>query len=284
MLCASWLFAFSSVLYVVMIVILIVKDGTKASEIIEINNYTQLVSALSFFFGSCYFVWVSYPEAVQKAWIEVQGVNVSEMTCLEKYFTGNDFLKATWFFALASTPYLVDAVNYVAEEPADFTGYVFFIGVCLYFGALSIWVLGCMPENMIANEGRGSSLFFDYIFANIFCCCHIGFSCSSKEFWRKHLGADFLAGSWIFFVLSLTSVPLSIYLLVATGGEDYYYWLMLMMTSGFTCGAALFVVTSYPEDMMTTKAYDALCGCCRDTHSKRGSEEEGTAEEVADLL
>ena len=52
----------------------------------------------------------------------------------------------------------------------------------------------------------------------------------------------------------------------------------------FTCGAALFVVTSYPEDMMTTKAYDALCGCCRDTHSKRGSEEEGTAEEVADLL
>ena len=280
MLVASWLFAISSVLYLALIVELIIDDGSRAGEIVELNNYAQLVSAILFFFGSCYFVYVSYPEAVEKAWGEMQATDLSNMSWLQRYFTGNDFLKATWFFCLASTPYLVDAINIIAVEPGSYVGYAFFVGVSIYFMALSIWVLGCMPENMVANDGRGSSLFFDYIFSNL-CCCT--FSCKPEEFWRKHFGADFLAGSWIFFICSACSVPISIFEVISSSGADPYYWLMLAMTVGFTAGAGLFVVTSYPENMMTTKVYDSLCACCTDTHGKR-SEDDGNAEETADLL
>jgi hypothetical protein len=57
-----------------------------------------------------------------------------------------------------------------------------------------------MPENMMKNEGMGSTVCHDRCLSKWWCC---GGRCASKELWQS----DMLVGLWIFTILTLFAIP-----------------------------------------------------------------------------
>ena len=182
---------------------------------------------------------------------------------------------------------------------------------------------------MAANNGTGSSIFFDYFFEPVLftglccrglcciCCCdcsglvdeptgrskrpkatgepvksgleiqllrswspcvthcsfpwppHLSFlsspCCSPDladlhtdiEFWRIHLGRDFIAGSWLFLLFTILLLPWSLYycVLYPTSSST---WLFFFSTIGLVWGTSLFVYTAYPENMYATWTWDTV--------------------------
>ena len=74
-------------------------------------------------------------------------------------------LIATWFFALATVPFLIFGCYATVSEPTSYVGYSYVVMSSLAFTALSVWLLASMPENLQANKGRGSTKIYDAYFA-----------------------------------------------------------------------------------------------------------------------
>lgn len=107
-----------------------------------------------------------------------------------------------------------------------------------------------MPENMQANDGRGSSWFYDNI-AKCCCCCCVG----EDSVCKTHFGNDNLAGGWLFFILTTLLVPFSFFTFsygVAFGISS------IVCAVGFSVGSGIFVYVSYPENMLSTVIFDTL--------------------------
>ena len=117
-------------------------------------------------------------------------------------------LVATWSFALATTPIAVYGFYAVFSYPTYIYGYVFLAVAAFSFGCLLIWIVAAMPENMIANEGTGSTLFYDIFFESDSrsCCCSL---CNGvlKKSMKTHAHSDMLFGMWGFMVLCFASLP-----------------------------------------------------------------------------
>ena len=58
----------------------------------------NLASGVMFMVGSFYFVSVSYPETMDRCAREALTVDVDTQSFVEKHFTFNDMLLATWSF------------------------------------------------------------------------------------------------------------------------------------------------------------------------------------------
>lgn len=254
MLVGSWLFLIFSVEYLAYSIWLIY-DGLSEDADDELVGFygTNVVCAVFFLIGSFWFVQFSYPESMEELFA-IDEKRVSEMTWMERYFTGTGLLKATWFFAFSTLPYAVDALVDIIETPDSVDAYAYLAAILLTFALLGIWVYSAFPENMIANGGQGSSAFYDNIIAPCNCCCG-GAGCNCK----RHFGTDFLAGSWIMAILC------ALWALDGTYGviEDVSSissWASLTMAIGFFLGCSLYVYTSYPENPMTTLAWDTVIG------------------------
>jgi len=218
------------------------------------TNVTSLIAAILFAGGSVYFIWVSYPSVMMKIFT-VSAEEVDKYSCTDKYFTGNHFLLATWLFFFALSMYLYDGIALIIFYPTSLVGYVYSLFCLIVLVFMFIWVYACRPQNLLANDMRGSSVVYDNCLSKCCCCC--------GPTWKTHLGTDFLVGAWFFegfFVLaSLASLA---YVLYAPASA--LAWAYLTMSLGFTAGFTLFIWSSYPENFMTTVVYDKFLkhACC----------------------
>eukprot|EP00622_Pseudochattonella_farcimen_P002111 FR736977.1.p1 GENE.FR736977.1~~FR736977.1.p1 ORF type:complete len:255 (+),score=30.53 FR736977.1:72-767(+) len=207
-----------------------------------IEYYCGFACSVLFLFGSVYFVWLSYPEEMEKMQRQLVREDASQLSCVERYFTGTDMLIATWFFLISGAPYLGYAVYMMALRPDNPEGWLVFLGCIVYFLVMLVWVLGTMPENIQEDEGRGSTRFLDYVIRPICCCC---WGPKNNAFWRRHFSNDVMAGTWLFFYAACAMLIYSIYTVVVN--HDSYAWLSLGSNLGFALGAAIMVYTMYPE-------------------------------------
>lgn len=116
-----------------------------------------------------------------------------------------------------------------------------------------------MPENMAANGGTGSTIFYDRIISKNWCCCGCFEGCA-----KLYMHTDMLLGMWVFFIMSAVLLPGGVYIVVIYPNEANS-WLDLIMTIGFTVGAGLMAYSSYPENFGSSIFFDTM------TCSKRKS-------------
>ena len=109
-----------------------------------------------------------------------------------------------------------------------------------------------MPDNMRANNGRGSSYFLDFV-------CKPVLRLIGKEgelkFWAKHLGNDALAGAWIFGIVGIIG-GVGVLFLVYLESTSWLNWLIFWSTIPFSLGSILFIRATYPETMNTSIIFD----------------------------
>ena len=254
----SWFFLIFSIEYFALELIFSLQAQYTDDETTDMNDYTSLTSSIAFVIGSVYFVWFSYPEQMASMY-NITPEKISQMTWMERNFTANEILKATWFFLLAIIPYFVDAIYLTIDYSDSPEGYAYILGLCIVVAGLYTWVLSCKPENMIANDGRGSSIVYDSFLSKFCCCCDCCNCCA------RHLGSDFLFGLWFFMVFNVLFLSYAIYYLIAISVTSYIGWMWLTMALGFTVGTYLFILSSYPENMQTSYFWDyclnpCLCG------------------------
>lgn len=195
--------------------------------------------------------------------------SVKEMTLFERYFTGNNLLCMAWLLLLATLPcFSFPFCQYAAGDMSDFV-FIFSL-CCLIFGifVLILFVISCLPENMILNNGNGSS----YVH-NLCLSIYTGICASSK---RENLSSeykigDFLIVTWIIAIGSVFSVPVCIYITII----DTALMQILMLISDvlFAVGSCLFVYTIYPENSNVSIVWYWLCGCCGTDKDGRHTEE-----------
>ena len=173
--------------------------------------------------------------------------DVSKLSFLERYFTGSDFLIATWMFLLCGLPLFGYTGYILADDSGSLFGWELLVGSVGYVAILSVWVIASMPENLVANDGRGSSHFFDYVFQPycfpLFCCygvcCRCCCNSTDLAFWKVHLGTDMLAGGWLFFLMAALLMPYAIYYAIVSPHLSLSHPSMLLYPSHLRCHLSL---------------------------------------------
>jgi hypothetical protein len=238
---SSWCFIISTSFFVIIPVHdLIIEDNISVNETFYYTTY--IISSVLSLFGSIAFLSFSYPDAMEAMINEVMNQDLEKMTFLEKYFIGNKLLWMTWFFNLAFVPLLIYyiwamIVGYLTGVNAVFT----VLGVFITCAALFLWVVACFPENLVKNDGLGSTYFVDYME-------QCGLFCGNEQFWRDNMSGDFLAGSWIFFVISLAYFPVTaVFFFEDPTNMDAIMYLIAVIL--LVIGSGLFVHASYPGNI-----------------------------------
>ena len=238
----SWLFLISSIFYLLYAVDLCVTDAS--TTLSAVMSYGNLVSAIGFTVGSAYFIKLSYPEVAVLIAMRAMREDVSKMSLTKRYVTHNEMLLAIWGFQLGFAPYLVIGAFYIVYGYIT-VGVVYIAFTVVSMGLMGFWLLAAMPENMQKNGGQGSSFFYDKIFAPL-CCVKKG--SGSDDYFRRHLGNDFLAGAWIFCVFGV-SATVAVTAFVVVDYASVLAWASWLMTVPFGVGSVLFVRSSYPDTM-----------------------------------
>lgn len=88
MLIASWLFLVASILWVVEEIEVVVVNHTHHHFIVAFNHECTLCCAILFLLGSFYFVYLSYPEELERMEYMITHEDASKLTFTERYFTG----------------------------------------------------------------------------------------------------------------------------------------------------------------------------------------------------
>jgi hypothetical protein len=114
---------------------------------------------------------------------------------------------------------------------------------------------------MVANNGTGSTIFYDHVFSQPCCCCG-----GLGPLMLKWAHTDMLVGMWFFFILTAASVP-PLVAYVAWYPSEVNTWLDLVMGLAFAAGAGLMVYAAYPENFNSTLAFDTLT-CSRPPHKR----------------
>jgi len=213
-----------------------------------------LSSAILFFIASLWFVYLSYPEQLELdlACIEEFAVidDISKRKSFgERFVYGSQLLMLMWLFLLSIFPFYVLVIWAFA---AGYLSVAYFVSYFMILVTITLlilfWLAATFPENMILNNGHGSSYFYDICLQ---CCCgpmkHGGEpdleSCSG--FWHANTGSDFLVGAWIFFVGAGLALVVAIY-------EVYLQWTNILIYAVLISAilifvaSALLVSSSYP--------------------------------------
>ena len=233
----SYLFLFSSIVYLAYAVYLVLTDTS--TTMTAVMSWGNLTSATGFFVGSVYFCKLSYPEVGVAMVTRALREDASKMSWTTKYFTHNEMLIAIWGFQLGFAPYFVIAAFY-AYYGDYFAAAAYGVSTVLLMGLMCFWLVAAMPHNMQRNGGQGSSYFYDAV-----CCCPRRGS-PSEAFWRTHLGSDFLAGSWIFCVAGVLAT-LGVLAAVWEDPDSLVAWCVFLSTAPFGVGSVLFVRSAYPS-------------------------------------
>ena len=287
---ASWLLLISTVLFLLVMVIYLAVLDYETSDTYVIATYIIFtISSLIYVYGTWLLVEVSYPEEWQKFMYKVMNTKLDELTWTEKYFSHNELLILSWVFVIATIPLLIGPIWALAVGDLSATeGALYLLVVLLFLGVMTLFVIACMPEHLLANEYKGSSYSYDYFIGPITCggCC----GCC-KESLQIHLGTDLLVAAWALLIFAVFGTFVAIYLCVVYY-TNYTDWILLATLVILTMGSYLFLYASYPENIMgTSMAYDLMT--CREPRPKtvdpemtallmpKGEEEEKGASKTA---
>ena len=184
----SWFLAAASLLFALYGLALVIESWNSDDATWVTFAWGNLASGVMFMVGSFYFVSVSYPETMDRCAREALTVDVDTLSFVEKHFTFNDMLLATWSFELGCIPYLVVAAAYLAEGGHRNTvlGALLLSATLVGMACLYVWVRSAMPHEMQKNGGNGSSEFYEIF---------IEPCCGDNAFLRRHLGTDLQAGA-----------------------------------------------------------------------------------------
>ena len=262
---AAWLLLLSALLFVLYEAVLLYIDyENSCSQFLCGSLGLVLASALLFFIASMLLAYISQPEELEfdLACVEEFAVIDSiekRKSWGERFLYGHRLLVYMWLLLLAVVPLFVLVVwAYAAGQIS--TGYfVSYFLLVLFVALVSIfWVVAMFPENMILNNGRGSSFFYD---AFLSCCCgslhHLqgqGQGVDEIEtcavFWSKHAGSDLLVGSWLFFGGAGIALAVAVYYTYEEWTNVLIY-LVLVSSVLLFVGSAFLVAASYPGQMFS---------------------------------
>ncbi len=225
---------------------------------VVIYNYlAYLLASIIYIVATVLFLTVSYPDAYDKFMYETASADVTKMTFMERYISGNMLLIASWLIFFATLPIIVYPCWAMAEGNLEYlTGCVYLITVFFILLFLGFFIVACFPENLALNGGRGSSMLYDVLFScpccDTFCCCFGG-----KAWLQTHFGNDLLASLWLIVLGSIFCLALAVYYVVVNSKMVVsYMWLLSSLF--FTIGSYLFVYTFYHENYGSTICFDFL--------------------------
>lgn len=298
----SWLFLISSAVYLGLGVVL-VEEAWGGTASAQINAWVNAFSGLGFTLGSIYFIILSYPEVMMVTMMRSLRVKTATLSWRERFFTANEMLLATWCFLLAMLPYLVLA-GYYAYAGAWVAASAWFLGTLLMMACVAVWVIASMPDNMQENQGLGSSYFFDALVRG--CCClplpekerekraraaqhsedhavhNVSASARRREaYLMRHLGNDFLAGTWLFLAIAALGTLFSLVLLYYAP-TSVMAWLFFFSIAPFAAGSLLFIRASYPEYMNESICCGKLSWPPRRAQGDDGGEDGGDPADLDD--
>ena len=234
----SWFLAAASLLFALYGLALVIESWNSDDATWVTFAWGNLASGVMFMVGSFYFVSVSYPETMDRCAREALTVDVDTLSFVEKHFTFNDMLLATWSFELGCIPYLVVAAAYLAEGGHRNTvlGALLLSATLVGMACLYVWVRSAMPHEMQKNGGNGSSEFYEIF---------IEPCCGDNAFLRRHLGTDLQAGGWLFFGPTAVAAALALALVcVFPGSLDA--WIGFVQMVLLAVGAGLLLRSMYP--------------------------------------
>ena len=253
--------AISSVLWVALASDMLVNDRADEEASDYVGEWCQLSSAILFTAGSVFMIGSAYPEAIEAAHESALAsgtVDFEQVPWIERYFTGNDLLLASWFFSVCTLPFLPVGTWLVLNKPWLFEGYLYVAGSILACAALGVWVVGAMPENRAANCGQGSTHLYDALFRGP--CLN---AVAPEEFWREYFLFDLTNGMWLFAIGSFFGLGYGAGA-VALEPRALYSWLGMSTSATFFLGASL-MLHSYLHENKSTLIYSCCCGrgeCC----------------------
>jgi len=236
----SWCLLVASALYALYAADLVVESWDSDDVPRVTFAWGNAVSGLMFTVGAAYFVNLSYPEEMERCAREALTVDLDSLTFVERTFTFNDMLLATWSFELACVPYVVISVTYACDGRDLGLGLLMLFGSIVCMGCIYVWVLLAMPAHMQQNGGAGSSKFYDSFVHPCFggCC---------DRALRRHLGTDLQAGGWLFFgPTALATLGSLVLVFVAPASFDA--WSFFVQLALLSIGAGLLLKSMYPPE------------------------------------
>ena len=233
----------------------------------------NLVAAVMFALASVYFIQLSYPEITMIMVYRAMTKDPDTMSFMERYFTANEMLIALWMitgaFVLPLFLVVIFEVAVLHELKHAFIDFLkMFVAIPLS-GVLNVSV---MPDAMRANNGRGSSYFFDGFLAPVLGLKRDNSNKDRIAFWTKHLGSDMLAGVWTFAILGVLG-GVGIVPMVIMNPQSTKMWLMFWSTLPFSVGALLMLRGSYPETMNSSLIFSDDESAMEMTKSEETGEE-----------
>mmetsp|Transcript_6040 Transcript_6040/g.7423 ORF Transcript_6040/g.7423 Transcript_6040/m.7423 type:complete len:307 (-) Transcript_6040:59-979(-) len=251
LLIASWCFVGASIIWFVLELEVILDEDKVHRFYVAFSHDCTLACTILFLIGSVYFVYLSYPEEMAKMIYILSHEDATKLSFMERYFTGSDFLIGSWFFVIASAPFLVYGVYATIVDPSSWVGWTYLVASAIMFFVLGIWVYASFPENMQKNNGAGSTYFYDNYFSK--CCCGM------DAMMEKYCKTDMLLGLWFFLILTALFMPPVIITCIyyPTYGSS---WLDLIMMTLWLVGTALMTYSSYENNMNSSICW-SFFGC-----------------------
>eukprot|EP00977_Amphora_coffeiformis_P008807 scaffold1992_cov187-Amphora_coffeaeformis.AAC.25 len=126
--------------------------------------------AILFLVASKYFIKLSYPEVTMIMAYRAMTKDPTQMHFWERYVTANEVLVVLWIITGAVVvPNLVVALYEAAVLQEESQAWTDFLGALVTLPLLGILNVSAMPDAMRANNGRGSSFFFDGFWSPLLC-------------------------------------------------------------------------------------------------------------------
>lgn len=224
------------------------------SLVVVINVCFGLISSLIYTVASYIFLIVSYEESFNDAVIASKVVSCNEMSCTERYFSGNNLLLMCWYLLFGTLPLFYAPISAYEANVISSQDFIFYMSF-FSFGilVLILWIVACFPENMLKNDGKGSSYVEDGLVYLFGCYC-----CRKPAPPRKDILSDFLLVSWIIAIGSLfTVIGAAVLIFLKPDEVTAYFWLVSAIL--FCVGSFLFLHASYPQNAKSRLFWKAIC-------------------------
>lgn len=115
MLIASWCFVAGSGIWVIIELQVIITESGVHRFFVAFNHYCTLACTILFFLGSIYFVYLSYPEELQKMHYTITHEDASKLSFTQRYFTGR-FWDKTYCTELSIYNHLLFCFIHIARN------------------------------------------------------------------------------------------------------------------------------------------------------------------------
>jgi hypothetical protein len=234
---SCWLYLVSAVIYSVALLVAFSTGDLSYFGYYSVTFLTLFLASLLWDVGCVLFVYVSYPGVTEGILKQVMSEEIDNWSFVQKYFTGNTLLVATWLIVIGFLPYYEGPIYaYLDGEISQNELVVMVTFLVIGTIILFIWLYNTLPAVMRANGEHGSSYIFD-----AFCCIDI---CGdNRSFCKRHIGNDFQAAAWIVVIGTFASVPVSAIAIVAN--PNTMTILFLLCSVIFFLGSVPLVSASY---------------------------------------